>query len=54
MYKGFGLTETLQQSSYREIFRNELEPDLLNEIRNATNGNFVLGETALRSRLAIL
>lgn len=29
--------------SYRELFRDELEPKLVDEIRRATNGNYVLG-----------
>ena len=51
MYTGLGLTETLRQASYRELFRNELEAGLVNEIRNATNGNFVLGDERFKEQI---
>ena len=30
---------------YRDLFRAHLEPDLIDNIRQATNGNYVLGDT---------
>jgi len=33
-----------RQAAYRELFRHELEPGLVDQIRRATNGNFVLGD----------
>lgn len=32
-----------RQKAYRELFRHEIEPGLVDEIRRATNGNFALG-----------
>ena len=44
MYEGPGRTDAERQASYRELFRHDLEPRLVDEIRKATNGNFVLGD----------
>src|SRR3990170_3639579 len=33
----------MRQAAYRELFRHELEPGMVDEIRRATNGNFALG-----------
>ncbi|WP_036302425.1 transposase [Methylotenera sp. L2L1] len=45
LYKRLGLDDTNRQSAYRELFRYQLEPKLVDEIRQATNGNYVLGNT---------
>jgi putative transposase len=33
-----------RQAAYRALFRHEVEPALVDQIRRATNGNFVLGD----------
>jgi putative transposase len=33
-----------RQAAYRELFRKELEPGMVDRIREATNGNFALGD----------
>jgi len=38
-----GLDAVSRQAAYRELFRYELEPGLVDQIRRATNGNFALG-----------
>lgn len=43
LYEALGGDEISRQAAYRELFRYELEPGLVDEIRRATNGNFVLG-----------
>jgi putative transposase len=43
IYLAQGLDEESRMAAYRELFRFELEPGLVDEIRQATNGNFVLG-----------
>ncbi len=43
LYEALGEDEISRQAAYRELFRYELEPGLVDEIRRATNGNFVLG-----------
>jgi putative transposase len=38
------------QTAYRELFRDELEPGLVNEIRHATNGNVALAMKVLQRK----
>ena len=38
-----GRTEDERHAAYRKLFRFHLEPGKIDTIRNATNGNFVLG-----------
>jgi len=44
LYESLGATSEERQAGYRELFRYELEPGVIDEIRDATNGNFVLGD----------
>jgi len=44
MYENLGETADQRQSSYRELFSHELKPKLMDEVRKATNGNYVLGD----------
>ncbi len=43
LYDALGSDAAARQAAYRELFRYELEPGLVDEIRRATNGNFALG-----------
>lgn len=43
LYLALGEDAASRQAAYRELFRYELEPGLVDEIRRATNGNFALG-----------
>ncbi|MCK5323532.1 MAG: transposase, partial [Desulfobulbaceae bacterium] len=43
VYQGLGRTSEERQAAYRELFRHELEPGVVDQIRQATNGNFALG-----------
>ena len=43
LYSALGQDASRRQPAYRELFRHELEPGLVDQIRRATNGNFVLG-----------
>ena len=52
IYEELGLTETARQASYRELFRYSLEPSLVDEIRKATNGNFVLGNDRFKEEIS--
>lgn len=47
LYLGLGAEAATRQAAYRELFRYELEPGLVDEIRKATNGNFALGDAHL-------
>ena len=52
MYEGLGATEAERQASYRALFRYNLEPGLIDEIRKATNGNFVLGHDRFKEEIS--
>ena len=44
LYSALGRDAIRRQAAYRELFRPELEPGLVDQIRRATTGNFVLGD----------
>lgn len=52
IYESLGLDDQTRQSVYRELFRYQLEPKLVDEIRQATNGNYVLGDTKFIQQIA--
>ena len=39
VYRGLGRTSEERQAAYRELFRHELEPGVVDQIRQATNGS---------------
>lgn len=43
LYEALGIDEISRQAAYRELFRYQLEPGRVDEIRAATNGGFALG-----------
>lgn len=51
-YLALGADTALRQSAYRELFRHELESGLVDEIRLATNGNYVLGDSGFAEQIA--
>ena len=52
IYRGLGLTAARRQAAYRELFRSELEPGLLDPIRQASSGNFALGSARCTEEMA--
>ncbi|PVV17366.1 MAG: transposase [gamma proteobacterium symbiont of Ctena orbiculata] len=44
LYEALGRDMAERQIAYRELYRHELGPDVIDEIRKSTNGNFVLGD----------
>ena len=42
LYESLGRSVGERQEAYRELFRDELKAGVVDEIRRATNGNFVL------------
>lgn len=52
VFLGLGLAADSRQAAYRELFRTELEPGLVDQIRLATNGNFSLGNPRFAEELA--
>jgi len=51
-YSGLGTDEQARQTAYRELFRYQLDSGLVDEIRNATNGNYVLGSSRFQEQVA--
>lgn len=59
LYVALGEGQATRLAAYRELFRHDLDPGLVDEIRRATNGNYALGDstfsvqvgTALRRRV---
>jgi len=45
LYESLGSPPAERQSAYRELFRYELYSGVIDEIRDATNRNFVLGDS---------
>lgn len=45
LYLALALDDAARQAAYRELFRFALEPGLVDQLREATNGNFALGNT---------
>jgi putative transposase len=43
LYLALGASKELAAEAYRELFRHQLEPGLVDQIRSATNGNYALG-----------
>lgn len=52
LYEALGPDGAERQAAYRELFRHELEPGLVDQIRRATNGNFVLGNERFATEVA--
>ena len=53
LYTGLGRHARLRQEAYRELFRYQLDPGLVDEIRTATNGGFVLGTARFQKEIAV-
>jgi putative transposase len=51
LYRALGQSSGERCRQYRELFREHLEPELINEIRQATNGNYVLGDARFRAEI---
>ena len=52
LYEALGADAASRQAAYRELFSHELAPGLLDQIRRATNGNFVLGNERFAAEVA--
>jgi putative transposase len=51
LYRALGKDAGSRAAAYRELFRYELEPGLVDEIRRATNGNYALGNAAFAEQV---
>ena len=51
LYVSLGQTNEKRQEAYRELFRYELDPGAIDEIRHATNGNYALGSERFKEEI---
>ena len=52
LYETLGRDLESRQAAYRELFRHDVAPGLVDEIRKATNGNFLLGDARFAASVA--
>jgi putative transposase len=52
LYEALGPDEKARQSAYRELFRHQLDPGMVDRIRAATNGNYALGSSQFQAQVA--
>lgn len=52
IYEQLGLNDEARQAAYRKSFRYQLDPKLVDEIRQAANSNYVLGDTRFAEQIA--
>ena len=52
LYMALGADDASRSHAYRELFRYQLNPGMVDEIRAATNGNYVLGSSRLQEKIA--
>lgn len=52
VYAALGAEPESRQTAYRELFRHELEPGMVDEIRRTTNGNYALGNPQFAEQIA--
>jgi putative transposase len=53
LYTALGLDGKSRQAAYRELFRYELDPGQVDEIRQATNGNYALGNQYFADQVTV-
>ena len=51
IYAALELDAQSRQAAYRELFRYELDPGQVDEIRQATNGNYALGNSSFAEQV---
>ncbi len=52
LYEALGVDAPARQAAYRELIRSEVEPGVMDRIRQATNGNFLLGDADFAAQVA--
>ena len=53
-YERLGGKEEGRRAAYRELFRSDLEPEMVGKIRKATNGNYALGSEQFAEEVALM
>jgi len=54
LYRALGGDLDSRRNAYRELFRYQLDPGLVDQIRTATNGGFVLGTERFQKEIAAM
>jgi REP-associated tyrosine transposase len=54
LYEGLGQNLEERQAAYRDLFRTPVNDETINEIRQATNGNFALGDEKFKEQIESL
>ncbi|NKF21929.1 transposase [Solimonas marina] len=52
LYQQLGATPAERRKRYRALFKTDMNADLVDEIRSATNGNYVLGSERFAEQIA--
>lgn len=52
VYRSLASDTAGRQAAYRELFRYEIEPGLIDQIRQATHGNYALGSLLFGEQIA--
>jgi putative transposase len=52
IYRELGAHDIERSAVYRELFRYELEPGIIDQIRDATNGNFAWGSPRFQEEIS--
>jgi putative transposase len=52
LYSALGTDAGSRQTAYRDLFRNKLEPGLIDEILRASNGNHALGNNLFAGQIS--
>jgi putative transposase len=50
-YLRLGRQQDVRRATYRELFKAHMEPETIEEIRLATNGNFALGAARFQKQI---
>jgi putative transposase len=53
-YLALGSSDEARREAYRQIFRGDLDPQVVQEIRDATNGNFALGGERFKRQVEMM
>lgn len=54
MYQRLGRSATSRQEAYRGLFKTHMDDTVLDEIRGATNGNYVLGTERFQEEIGMM
>jgi len=52
LFESLGISDDERKARYRDLFRNNLEPGMVEQIRSATNGNYALGSEKFKTQVA--